>query len=162
VIQPGQSGETDKAVALVPLSRRPAQPRALEGRIGNLPPGEYAIELVMPDYADKLLANRQRQLPGRGEPGKPMRAHFTIRPPDSKEMIDLETRWPLLEEIAAKSGGRLFTAEDAGELVDLLVKQSVRNSERYEQKLWQWWVVLVLVLAFLSVEWAGRKLAGLP
>jgi hypothetical protein len=155
VLRPGKSGETEKAVALVPLNRRPAQPRTLEGRLGNLPPGEYAIELVMPDYADKLMETK-------GAPGKPMRAHFTIRPPDSKEMIDLETRWPLLEEMAAQSGGKVFTPEDAGELVDLLVKQSVRNSQRYEQKLWQWWVVMVLVLAFLTIEWAGRKLAGLP
>ncbi|MGH7172348.1 MAG: hypothetical protein ACRELG_18890, partial [Gemmataceae bacterium] len=163
IFKPGKSGENDKAVALVPLSRREAQPRVLEGRLRDLPPGEYAIELVMPDYADKLTAKAGP--PGKPDasvPGKPMRAHFTIRPPDSKEMIDLETRWPLLEEIAAKSGGKVFTPENAGELVDLLVKQSVPYTERHEQKLWQWWVLLVLVLAFLTVEWAGRKLAGLP
>jgi hypothetical protein len=155
VLQSGKTGETEKAVALVPLSRRAAQPRVLEGAIRGLSPGEYAIELVMPDYNDKLS-------PKTGPPGKPMRAPFTIRPPQSKEMIDLETRWPLLEEIAAESGGMVFTPENAGELIDLLVKQSVVHSERYEQKLWQWWVVLVLVLAFLTIEWTGRKWAGLP
>jgi hypothetical protein len=77
-------------------------------------------------------------------------------------MIDLETRWSLLEEIAAKSGGKVFTAEDAGQLVELLVNQSVPYTERHEQKLWQWWVLLALVLTFLTLEWAGRKLAGLP
>jgi hypothetical protein len=163
IVKPGKGGEGEKAVALVPLSRRAAQPRVLEGQIRGLPPGEYAIELEIPDYADKLLAKLGP--PGKGnigEPGKPMRAPFLVRPPDSKEMIDLETRWPLLEEIAAKSGGKVFTPEEAGELVDLLVHQSVPYSERYEQKLWQWWVVLALVLAFLTIEWAGRKLAGLP
>ncbi len=163
ILRAGKAGETDKTVALVPLSRRPAQPRVLEGRLRDLPPGEYDIELSMPDYADKLLAKSGPSgKPNVGEPGKPLRAHFTIRPPESKEMIDLATRWPLLEEIAAKSGGKVFAPEDAGKLVDLLVKQSVPFSERYEQKLWQWWVLLVLVLAFLTVEWAGRKLAGLP
>ncbi|HEY7329502.1 MAG TPA: hypothetical protein VH592_17825 [Gemmataceae bacterium] len=155
VLQPGKNGETEKAVALVPLSRRSAQPRVLEGALRGLSPGDYSIELVMPDYNDKLSAKT-------GPPGKPMRAPFTIRPPQSKEMIDLETRWPLLEEIAAKSGGAVFTPENAGELIDLLVQQSVAHSERYEQKLWQWWVVLVLVLAFLTIEWTGRKWAGLP
>jgi hypothetical protein len=163
IFKPGKTGEDEKAVALVPLSRRESQPRVLEGQVRDLPPGEYAIELAMPDYADKLTAKSAPPgKPDAGEPGKPMRAHFTIRPPDSKEMIDLETRWPLLEEIAAKSGGKVFTPEDAGELVDLLVNQSVPYSERHEQKLWQWWVLLVLVLAFLTIEWAGRKLAGLP
>ncbi|HEY7423798.1 MAG TPA: hypothetical protein VH682_06085, partial [Gemmataceae bacterium] len=152
-----------EAVALVPLTRREAQPRVLEGRLRDLSPGEYAVELVMPDFADRLLAKaRPPNTPNAGEPGEPMRAHFTMKPPDSKEMIDLETRWPLLEEIAAKSGGKVFTAEDADQLADLLVNQSVPHSERHEQKLWQWWVLLALVLALLTVEWAGRKLAGLP
>ena len=153
-------GETEKTVALVSLSRVTAQPRMLEGQVRDLPPGEYDIELAMPDYADKLLAGGRR--PDAGEPGKPMRAHVLVKPLDSKETIDLETRWPLLEEIAAKSGGKVFAPEHAGALVDLLVNQSVPYRERYEQKLWQWWVLFVLVLAFLTVEWAGRKLAGLP
>jgi hypothetical protein len=163
VVKPAKGGESERAVALVPLSRRSAQPRVLEGSIRGLPPGEYAIELEMPDHADKLLAKAGPPgKPNTVEPGKPMRAPFLVRSPDSKEMIDLETRWPLLEEIAAKSGGKVFTPEEAGELVDLLVHQSVPYSERHEQKLWQWWVVLALVLAFLTIEWAGRKLAGLP
>jgi hypothetical protein len=163
VLKSGRDGESGKAIALVSLSRRSAQPRVLEGRIRGLPPGEYAIELEMPDHADKLSAKAGPQgKPNTGTPGKPMRAPLLVRPPESKEMIDLETRWPLLEEIAAKSGGKVFTPEEAGELVDLLVRQSVPYSERHEQKLWQWWVVLALVLAFLTIEWTGRKLAGLP
>jgi hypothetical protein len=150
----------DKSIALVPLNRRDKEPRVLDGQMRGLPPGDYAIELVIPDFADKLLA--KAATPGKPRTDKPMRASFTIQPPDSKEMIDLETRWPLLEEIAAQSGGKVFTPEDAGELVDLLVKQSVPYSERHEQKLWQWWVLAALVLAFLTVEWVGRKLAGLP
>jgi hypothetical protein len=155
VLSHAEPGNEDQTVAFVPLGRRAAQPRVLEGRIRDLPPGEYDMELVMPDYNEKLLASS-------GPPARPMRAHFTIRPPQSKEMIDLETRWPLLEQLAAESGGKVFTPEDAGELVDLLVHQSVPYSERYEQKLWQWWVVLVLVLAFLTIEWTCRKWAGLP
>jgi hypothetical protein len=163
ILKPGKDGKAEQAVALVPLSRRQAQPRVLEGQVRDLPPGEYAVELVIPDFADKLLAKAGPPgKPGAGEAGKPMRAHFTRKPPDSREMIDLETRWPLLEEIAARSGGKVFTPEDASQLVDLLVNQSVAHSERNEQKLWQWWVLLVLVLTLLTIEWAGRKLAGLP
>ena len=61
-----KAGEAEQAVALVPLSRDEAQPRVLEGRVRDLPPGEYAIELVIPDFADKLLAKA-------GPPGKPAR-----------------------------------------------------------------------------------------
>jgi hypothetical protein len=143
----------EKAVALVPLTRREAQPRVLEGKVSGLPPGAYGVELVIPDLADKLRAP---------EGGKPLRAHFTLRAPDSAEMIDLHTRWPLLEEIAARSGGRVFAAEEAPQLVELLAKKTVPHVERQEQRLWQWWGFLAVVLVLLTLEWAGRKLAGLP
>jgi hypothetical protein len=155
--------DKSETIALVPLSRRAAQPRLLDGQVRDLPPGEYALELDIPDYADKLLAKPTPPgKPNAGEAGKPMRARFLVKPMESKEMLDLATRWPLLQEIAAKSGGKVFAPEDAGQLLDLLVHQSVPYSERFEQKLWQWWVLLVVLLALLTVEWAGRKLAGLP
>lgn len=159
----GQEKEKEKPAALVPLNRRTAQPRVLDGQVRDLPPGEYAIELDIPDFSDKLQAKPSPPgKPSSGEAGKPLRARFLIKPPESKEMIDLQTRWPLLQEIAGKSGGKVFAAEDAAELVDLLVNQSVVHHERFEQKLWQWWVLLAVVLALLTLEWLGRKLAGLP
>jgi hypothetical protein len=161
ILRQGGPGEPEKAVALVPLARREAQPRVLEGRVRDLPPGSYAIELVIPDLADKLQAGPTEGAPQEKKSGT-IRAHFTVRPPDSREMIDLETRWPLLEEVAAKSGGKVFTPEDAGELANLLASQSVPESERHEQRLWQWEFVLGAMLVLLTLEWVGRKLAGLP
>ncbi len=163
ILRLGKMGEPEKVAALVSLARRSAQPRAFEEQIRELPPGEYALELDVPDYADKLLNDPAR--PGRansGEPGKPMRARFLVKAAESKETIDLTTRWPLLEELAAKSGGKVFAPEDAAALVELLVHQSVPHTEHREQKLWQWWVPLALVLALFTVEWIGRKWAGLP
>jgi hypothetical protein len=153
ILRQGKPGEKEEAVALVPLGKRPAQPRVLEGRLRDLPAGQYAIELVIPDLADKLIAP---------DGAKPLRASFTLLPPDSTEMIDLETKWPLLEELAVKSGGKVFTAEEAAELMKLLAGQTVAHTEHYEQRLWQWWVMLALVVTLLSIEWVGRKLAGLP
>jgi hypothetical protein len=159
----GGPGEKEKAVALVPLARRESQPRVLEGKVGGLPPGQYNVELVIPDLADKLRASGGPPgSPDAARAGESLRAHFTLRAPDSPEMIDLHTRWPLLEEIAAKSGGKAFAAEDAGALVELLAKKTVPHVERREQRLWQWWVLLAAVVTLLTLEWAGRKLAGLP
>ena len=92
----------------------------------------------------------------------PLRASFSVSSGDSDELIDLATNWPLLEELAAKSGGKVFTPENAAELVDLLTKRSVTRELRDERKLWQWWPTLVLFVVLLTVEWVGRKLAGLP
>jgi hypothetical protein len=148
----------ESAVALLELNRREAQPRVLEGQLSNLAPGQYAIELVIPDLADKLRAGS----PEPGQPSKPMRALFTVLPTESREMIDLETRWPLLRELAATSGGKMFMPEEASELLHLLHQQTVTHTDRYEQPLHRWWPTLVLLLVLLTLEWVGRKWAGLP
>jgi hypothetical protein len=153
--QGGDGGE--KAVALVPLKRREAQPRVLDGKVRDLLPGQYHIELAIPELADKLNAP-----PGPdGKPGK-LRASFTVAAPEGEEMVELGTNWPLLEELAAKSGGKVFTAENAPELVELLARQTAFHVEHAEVRLWQWWPVLALFLVLLTLEWVARKMAGLP
>jgi hypothetical protein len=155
--QGGGAANAEEGVGLVPLSRREAQPRVLEGRIRDLPAGQYAIELTIPELADKLQG-----APGPdGKPGK-LRANFTVTPTEGEEMVELATNWPLLEELAAKSGGKVFTPENAAELVDLLTQQAVTREHYNEQRLWQWWWTLVVLLGLLTVEWVGRKWAGLP
>jgi hypothetical protein len=157
ILRQADGGGEEKAVALVPLKRREAQPRVLEGKVRDLLPGRYEIELAIPELADKLQAP-----PGPdGKPGK-LRAAFTVTAPDGEEMVELATNWPLLEELAAKSGGKVFTAENAGELLDLLNRQAATHTEHYEFRLWQWWLTLVLFLVLLTVEWVARKFAGLP
>jgi hypothetical protein len=150
-------GDPEEAVAVVPLTRKPAQPRVLEGRLRDLPAGQYAVELVIPDLADKLQGPKGTD----GKPGK-LRALFTVLPADGDEMMELSTNWLLLEELAAKSGGQLFTPENAAELVKLLTSQVTRREHHTEHRLWQWWVTLAILLGLLTLEWIGRKLAGLP
>jgi hypothetical protein len=151
--------EKEKPVALVPLAGRPGQPRVLEGKVSGLPPGSYAVELVIPELGDKL---RETPAKADAEPRKPLRAFFTVRTPDSPELIELQTRWPLLEEIAAGSGGKVFTPQNASELLNLLASRKIPEVKREDQRLWQWWVPLAAVLTLLTLEWVGRKLAGLP
>jgi hypothetical protein len=151
-------GGAEEAVAVVPLKRKEAQPRLLEGQVlPGLAPGRYAIELAIPDLADKLQAP-----PGPdGKPGK-LRAEFTITGAEGDEMVDLGTNWPLRQDLAAKSGGKAFAAENAGALLELLTKQSITHTDHFELQLWQWWGTLALFLVLLTVEWVARKMAGLP
>jgi hypothetical protein len=118
------------------------------------PPGRYAAELVIPDMAD--------QLRGPDGNGSPLRAPFTVSPRPSTELTDLATNLPLLEEIAAKTGGRVFTAENANELADLLAQRTAVREYRTETRLWQAWPTLVAFLALVTLEWLARKWAGLP
>jgi hypothetical protein len=147
----------EESAALVPLTRRAAQPREFDGRIRDLPPGQYEIELVIPDLGDQLTGTV-------GPDGKPqkLRAPFEVLRPDTEEMVNLATNWPLAEELAAKSGGKVFTPENAGELVDLLTEQVATRAYPIEHRFWQSWLTLVLFLILLSAEWVVRKWAGLP
>jgi hypothetical protein len=156
ILRQGQD-QTETAVALVPLARREAQPQVLEGRIRDLPAGNYAIKLDIPDLEDKLHGPAGPD----GKPGK-LRSTFMVAPPEGDEMVELATNWPLLEELAAKSGGKVFTPENALDLIALLNQQIVTREHYDELRLWQWWVMLVVLLSLLTVEWVARKWAGLP
>jgi hypothetical protein len=158
IIRKDPRTQKEEAVALVPLGRRQAQPRVLEGKIRDLPAGSYDIELVIPDLADKL---RPAGITSDGKPDA-MRGPFTILPPESTEMIDLETKWPLLEELATKTGGKVFTPDEAEALVQLLIARGKPHTDHYAQRLWEWWVLLALIVGMLTAEWVARKFAGLP
>lgn len=141
-----------KRVALVPLGRRPAQPRVMEGPLRSLPPGRYEVELAVPDLADKL----------KDKDGEPLKAAFTVLPSESVETANLARNDVVLEDMAKRSGGRVFTPLDAGELVERLEKKGVEHVEHHEQKLWLWWPILAAVVGLLTLEWIGRKTSGLP
>src|SRR5262249_25112796 len=144
--------EDEKAVALVPLEKRPAQPRVLVGQLRDLPPGKYAVELAMPDLAERT----------KDKDGKPLRATFTILAGESKETSDLERNDALLEDLATRSGGQVFTPLNVNELAERLQSQGIEHVDHHEQRLWQWWPLLVAIVLLLTLEWVGRKMSGLP
>jgi hypothetical protein len=154
-VQGGAPGE--EAVALVMLQRHPAQPRVLEGKVRDLPPGQYLVELAIPELADRLNGPTGPD----GQPTK-LRASFAVSPRDSAEMTDLATNWPLLQELATKSGGTVYTAETVAALGEKLKAEVVTRESSTERKLWQEWGTLFLFLGLLTLEWVGRKIAGLP
>jgi hypothetical protein len=143
---------TEEIVGLMPLRPHPVLPRELDGAQANLPPGDYDVELVIPDIEEKL----------NGPDGKKLRAHFQVLPADTGELLDLSTNWNLMEDVAAKSGGKVFPAERAAELIDLLQSRSATREYAVEQKMWQSWWTLILLVALLTAEWVTRKFAGLP
>jgi hypothetical protein len=148
---PNGPGESEKPVALVPLTRPPARPRVLEASLRDLPPGQYAIELAIPELGDKTQQD-----------GKPLRMTFRVAPPESKEMLRLETNTELLADLAGSSGGRVFRVHEVGELRDLLTARNRVTVERQPTKLYQGWWMLAVVVTLLGLEWIVRKGAGLP
>lgn len=147
-----QKNVPEEVVGMVPLRPHPVIPKELDGAQANLPPGEYDIELAIPDMEDKL----------NGPDGKRLRAHVQILPADTGEMLDLSTNWLLMEDLAAKTGGKVFSADRAGELVELLQSRTATREHSIEQKLNQSWWALALFVGLLTAEWIVRKLSGLP
>jgi hypothetical protein len=150
-----RSGAAEEVVAVVPLRRREAQPRVLEGKVRDLPQGDYRIEPDVPALADRL----------RPQPDDPVRpARFEVTPPDEAEMVDLRPDWDLLQKLSAAggTGGRVFTAADAGDILALLKSRDEKRDDAPRYRTWEWWPTLVLLLLLLTVEWVGRKMAGLP
>jgi len=77
-------------------------------------------------------------------------------------MIDLTTNWDLLNELALRSNGKVYTPEDVGQLVEELKKKTITREVPTENKLLHEWWLLGLFLGLVTVEWVGRKTAGLP
>ncbi|HVS39620.1 MAG TPA: hypothetical protein VMS17_28950, partial [Gemmataceae bacterium] len=80
-------------------------------------------------------------------------------------MEDLSLNRPLLDQLAAKSGGKVYTPETVQELVDEIKAKNAPRIEHNEDVLWQgWagWTIFGLVVFLLTVEWVVRKFSGLP
>jgi hypothetical protein len=162
LLRKGPDGK-EVSVALVRLVQRQGQ-RVLEGRIPDLAPGQYRIELAIPDLKDELKLQ-----PSDDRRKAWQRDTFFVTSPQGEEMVDLATNWPDLIDIAEKTGGKVFTAENAARLADLLAREARKPEYRTviqhppsDHKLWQFWPTLALFLVLVTVEWVGRKLAGLP
>ncbi|MCE9534347.1 MAG: hypothetical protein K8T89_24975, partial [Planctomycetes bacterium] len=144
-------GGPEEAVALTPLKPNPEIPGQLEGIQSNLPPGDYSMELSIPDIENKLL----------DADGKKPRATFKVLPPETGEMLNLATNWERMKEIADKSGGLMLPADKAAELIEKLQTRTASREIPTDKFLWQSWWLLVPLLTLLTVEWLMRKWVGL-
>jgi hypothetical protein len=147
------NGKEEK-VAVVPLLVREDQPRVLDGKVRDLPAGNYRIALDLPALA--------RQLPSSVDLAA-LKATLVVVAPPSEEMLDVSTDWELLENVAtASKANKVYTPEKASQLVEDLKSQEERLVDRTPRPLWTWWPTLVLIVLLLTVEWVARKWAGLP
>jgi hypothetical protein len=148
----------EELVALVPLTRRDGQPRVWEGRFQSTAEGNYRIEPEVPELASYLPAAADANAP------RPNAAIFTVSIPESKEMSDLSPDWEQLQKIAqnSRSDGHVYSADEADAIVKALKNLDEKEEERPQIRLPDWWPVFVVVMLLLSLEWVGRKLAGLP
>ncbi|QEL16214.1 hypothetical protein [Limnoglobus roseus] len=147
----------ETSVGLIPLTNPDGRPRDLSGKAHDLTPGKYAVELEIPEWTDQLQGP-----PGPDGRATKLRCTFEVAPPDNEELVDLAANLSLLEELAQAGGGKVYTIENAKELVDALAAQSATREYFIERPLRQSWWILGVFLAFITLEWILRKWAGLP
>lgn len=141
----------EEPIVLTKLKPHAYVPGELDGTQANLPPGDYAMELVIPEIEEKL----------NGPDGKKMRTHFKVLPPDTGELLDLSTNWERMKELAGRTSGELLTADQAGQIIEKLKSRTATETTTRDKHLWQSWWLLIPLLCLITCEWVIRKLSGL-
>jgi hypothetical protein len=154
---PGKEGEVEQPVGLTPLQQPDNRPRDVTGKIRDLTPGRYAIELEIPDWADQLVG----PVGADGRQSK-LRSTFEVLPPDNEEVVELSADLQLLEDLAVGSGGKVYQPDQVNELIKQLRSKAATVDTRTEYPARKSWLALILVLTLLTAEWGLRKWAGLP
>ncbi len=130
--QAGGRGPADPPSRPSPTPSRPMCP--------NLPEGDYEIRLEMDAaVADKLLPS---PAPDDPKPTGPLKASFTVSPPESSEMTDLSTEPAAAGGAGVQerrqglhAGGRRGVGEEAPG------QRTSPHTEHSEQKLWHGWTL---------------------
>ncbi|MBV9929312.1 MAG: hypothetical protein JOZ96_30140 [Acidobacteria bacterium] len=79
----------------------------------------------------------------------------------NREFYDASLNEELLKRVAAETGGRYYTLEEAGALVADLTYRQTDNSRPVTKDLWDMPVNFLLLVGLLSGEWFLRKRHGL-
>jgi len=117
-----------------------------EGKFLSVPTGSYAVKLTIP--------GREQELAG-------LVTEVEVKEAPTRELVELSADAPLMEELAARSGGRSFSLDEFRRLPDLLRPLKWTTVSTRDVQLWNHWLLLILFCILVTVEWVLRKLEGL-
>lgn len=75
----------------------------------------------------------------------------------NRELSDTNMRRDELQRIAQLTGGKLLEAGDLSKLGGLLDPEPITTTVRSERSLWDGWLVAVMLVALLGMEWIVRR-----
>lgn len=149
-IFPRQDAKSDQPLATIDLTPDPARPAVHQGRWLAPTAGEYRAVLKIAGPPLGGAADRE------------IAAEFLVRGPLTKELADVTATRTLLEQMAQVSHGKLLMPHQLGELPKLIQPEDLSTRETHEFTLWDHWLLLAALCAFLTAEWILRKWNGLP
>ena len=140
-----------RVAATVSLSEDPDVPGTYLGTTAALDEGEYEVSVRASGFSTEALKSR-------GE--------FVVLPPESGELAETACNEPLLQQMAADSGGVFLREEQIGRLAELLSPLSSGRIVESDDSLfkrggWLGPLWFCFILALLTLEWFLRKRAGL-
>ncbi|MGE9266704.1 MAG: hypothetical protein ACQKBY_01305, partial [Verrucomicrobiales bacterium] len=95
--------------------------------------------------------------------GTPVTTNFRVISTRSPvELAETTLNLPLLQNMAALSGGRIAGGEDETSLAGLFIDEERTRQELRETSLWDRWYVLLGFVLALTAEWILRRGGGLP
>lgn len=145
--------EQPEVAAMLQVEGQAAQPIVLRS-IANQP-GRYESALTAQHTGRHALKVNFGDEAAAGAPR--VEASFSVSPPS----VESERTWhdqPLLEELAAASGGRYFVPGSIGELAAAIPdRQQTISIQGKPIPLWDTSRMLLIIVSLLVVEWALRK-----
>jgi len=134
------------------MEYQPSSAGLYEALLGPLPSGAYRVELEAPEAKAILAADNVSAVS----------AEFAVDPVAGPENLELSADRALLGRLANLSGGVVLDPDEADRLIDVLGPGSLPRRQRRELRLWDSWLLLMLIIAAVGAEWIIRKRTGLP
>jgi hypothetical protein len=141
-----------------------AQVTSPSGKVSDVPmdwtterDGEYRATFVPQEqglYQIKVDASRDGKSLGTST------GYVRVAPGDA-EFFDSAMRAPLLRRIADETGGRFYTAENAGGLIEDITYTGRGVTVVEERDLWDMPALLLLIVGLVFAEWSFRRARGL-
>jgi hypothetical protein len=133
------------------MEYQPGSAGMYEATLGELPSGNYRVELEAPEAGPILAMDNASSAS----------AEFAVDAVGPAEELELSADAALLGRLASLSGGVVLQPDEAGRLIDALGPPSLTRTQRRELRVWDSWAMLALIIAAVSAEWIIRKRTGL-
>jgi hypothetical protein len=133
------------------LDYQPNSAGRYAAQLGELPSGEYRVELEAPPLEAILAA----------EGAEKVAIRFTVAATVPDEQTELLADRGLLRRVASLTGGQVAEPGAAGELLAAFGPGAIVRRQTRQLVLWSSWPYLVTILILLTAEWLLRKKVGL-
>lgn len=134
------------------LEYRSDQPGVYSADIGELPPGDYSVELQGPDV-ERILAEETQTT---------VETSFSVEPSASAEQVNLSGDAAVPSALARTTGGVVVAPAAWAQAIESMRAGDVTVTNRLEVPLSSAWPVLAVLCALAATEWIIRKRTGLP